>query len=333
LPQPPQFFGSVVVFSQLVPPQHVSPLVQPPFGPQPPTHVPPEHVSFAGQAWPQRPQFAASVSVLISQPSPTVWSQSAKPGLHERMSHWLIAQPATAFAKGPHAWPQVPQFSGSVPWSTQSGVQHVVLPVHAPFGPQKATHLLLRHTSSVGHWLSVVHSTHRCSSRRQCGSPGSWQSASLVQPFGFGMHVCVVGSHISSSGHVSGLVRHETQTRCGRRQNGVLGVPSQSMSLRQPPEPPPPLIPAPAPPELLLDLLLLLLSLLLLPVIPPCPPAPLPVPELAAVTAAVASRSERPQARAPAVTTRKTARKNAALGLINKLLPWRRLQQVRRCPV
>ena len=138
VPQLPQWFGSDVSFAHVAP-QHDSPVGHVPFAPQAPTHSPPEHVSPAAHAWPHVPQFSASLPVLVSQPSASTWLQSAKPALHEAMSHALAAHPGVACAYGPHAKPQLPQFSGSVASSTHNGEQHVVPVAHAAPVPQKPT--------------------------------------------------------------------------------------------------------------------------------------------------------------------------------------------------
>jgi hypothetical protein len=107
--------------------------------PQAPTHSPPEHVSPAAHAWPHVPQFSALLAVFVSHPSARTWLQSAKPALHEPMSHELAAQAAVACAYGPHANPQLPQFSGSVASSTHNGEQQVVPVAQAAPEPQKPT--------------------------------------------------------------------------------------------------------------------------------------------------------------------------------------------------
>ena len=205
LPQPPQLLGSSAVTAQVTP-QHVWAEGHGEPAPQPPTQVPPEHESPAGQALLQPPQLAGSVSVFTSQPSVTTLSQSAKPGAHATMLHAELAQPARASGKGPQALPQPPQLPGSDVSSVQMGWQQ-----ESPFGHtsplQRPTHWKLAHSSPLGHWELAVQTTQVWVSVRQCGV-GLEQSASLVQPPGMGTHLCVLGSHVSPVGQLSGLVWH-----------------------------------------------------------------------------------------------------------------------------
>jgi hypothetical protein len=110
-----------------------------------------------------------------------------------------------AWAKGPQTTPQPPQSEGLVASSTQSGSQQVSPALHDAPPPQKPTHWKLSQTSPLGHWGLAVHCTHTCVSSRQCGV-GAEQSVSLLQPTGAGTHVCVVGSHASPAGQLSGEV-------------------------------------------------------------------------------------------------------------------------------
>src|SRR5439155_14713177 len=64
------------------------------------------------QATPQPPQLEALPAMSCSQPSWTVPSQSAKPGLHEAMVHAPAAQEPVAWA-GLHTAPQAPQLVAS----------------------------------------------------------------------------------------------------------------------------------------------------------------------------------------------------------------------------
>jgi hypothetical protein len=95
--------------------------------------------------------------------------------------------------------PQPPQSETLVVVLTQRGVQQVWPLVQAEPSPQKPTHWKFEHSSPVGHWALVVHSTQVWVSRRQCGV-GSAHWASLVQPPGMGTQVCVLGSHSSPLG-------------------------------------------------------------------------------------------------------------------------------------
>jgi len=72
-PQPPQWFGSVCVLTQ-VPPQSVCPVGHP-------TQLPPTHVWPDPHAFPQVPQFCV-VLRAVSHPSAGLPLQSPKPGLH-----------------------------------------------------------------------------------------------------------------------------------------------------------------------------------------------------------------------------------------------------------
>ena len=76
------------------------------------TQPPPEQAGFAFarlHALPQPPQFWTSVFVEISQPSPFVLLQSAKPDEHATMLQLPLAQVSLAFARL-QTLPQPPQF-------------------------------------------------------------------------------------------------------------------------------------------------------------------------------------------------------------------------------
>ena len=69
-------------------------------------------VSPRAQEAPQAPQFAASVFLLISQPSVWLWLQSRYPALQEVKKQPPPEQPAEPCGKV-QVWPQVPQLLGS----------------------------------------------------------------------------------------------------------------------------------------------------------------------------------------------------------------------------
>jgi hypothetical protein len=168
MPQPPQLWGSAVVFAHRRSqhtslPGHVTPT------PQAPTHSPPEQTCMSPQACPQPPQLFGSLAVSTSQPSVTWSSQLAKGGAHAPMPQVDPAQMAVAWGNGPQTTPHCPQFSALVIVSTQSGVQQVSPSVQAWPPPQKPTHTKSEHSCPSGHWLSVVHCTQVCVSSRQCG--------------------------------------------------------------------------------------------------------------------------------------------------------------------
>jgi hypothetical protein len=181
-PQPPQLFGSAWVLAQVAP-QHVSLPGHTPPAPQPPTHTPPEQDSPAAQACPQLPQLAGSVAVSISQPSCTIMSQSAKPGVHAPRAQAEATHAAVASGKGPQVTPQPPQLDGSLVSSVHSGEQQVSPAAQAWPAPHMPTHWKSTQASPVGHWLLTVHATHIPVSIRQCGVAGvEAQSASVWHP-------------------------------------------------------------------------------------------------------------------------------------------------------
>jgi hypothetical protein len=214
-------------------PQHVWPVWQSVVPPQLPRQVPPEHVSPGAHALPQVPQLFGSTAVLISQPSLVRPSQSAKLGAHFAMLHVAPRHWLTAFGHGPQNMLQPPQLFGSLDSSTQMGSQQLRPGPHEAPPPQTPTQWKFEQTWLGPHWVSLVHSTQVCVSSRQCGV-GNMQSASLLQPVWTGTHVCVVGSHASPLGHVSGSVRQATHCPGGISQNGVEGVAAQSLFDEQP---------------------------------------------------------------------------------------------------
>jgi hypothetical protein len=159
MPQPPQFFGSWSVSSQLVPQQvRLEPQLAPP--PQPPTQVPPEQLSPVAHARPHAPQFAGSPLRLTSQPSAATRSQSAKPRTQLPMPQVLALQPATAFASGGQVKPQPPQLVGSPVVSRQRSAQQRSDPGQLPSMPHAPTQALFTQVWPLGHSLLVMHCTH-----------------------------------------------------------------------------------------------------------------------------------------------------------------------------
>ena len=138
MPQPPQLFGSKAVLTQATP-QHCSPPEQPVLWQVLAWQEPETQLCPVGQAWPQVPQLVGSVLRLASQPSPYLWSQSAKPGSQERMVHAAAVQPVTAWLSGAQKMPQPPQLLGSPLVLAQVAPQHVSPPGHALPGPQGPT--------------------------------------------------------------------------------------------------------------------------------------------------------------------------------------------------
>ncbi len=102
VPQPPQFRGSVAVFTQS--PEHA---VAP--APHVVAQVPLAQTCPAEHAPPQRPQLALSVPVFTSQPLAALLSQSAKPALQAPIAQAPVAHVAAALGKR-HTTPQPPQF-------------------------------------------------------------------------------------------------------------------------------------------------------------------------------------------------------------------------------
>ncbi len=105
VPQPPQFRGSVAMFTQS--PEHA---VAP--APQVVAQAPLAQTCPAEHAPPQRPQLALSVLRLVSQPLAGFMSQSAKPALQAPIAQLPAAHVAAALGKR-HATPQPPQFEAS----------------------------------------------------------------------------------------------------------------------------------------------------------------------------------------------------------------------------
>lgn len=152
LPQPPQFCGSLVVsLHPLV--QHVWPGTHcgPPLQPVGGTQRPPEHAAIGGHAMPQPPQLRGSLPVSTSQPSRSVLLQSAKPGLHDTIAHWLDVQPTVAFGTCAHTLLQPPQLFGSLVVFAQAAPQHVRLGGHVPPGPHAPAHTPPEHVSPGAH--------------------------------------------------------------------------------------------------------------------------------------------------------------------------------------
>jgi hypothetical protein len=99
-PQPPQLAGSAVGST------HAAPQISSEPGQ---SHWPPLQVAVTGHAAPQAPQFAASVSVLVSQPSPSLSAlQSAVPAA-QVPSHTPAVQVGNGTLFVEHARPQPPQ--------------------------------------------------------------------------------------------------------------------------------------------------------------------------------------------------------------------------------
>jgi len=110
-PQPPQFDGSVLVFTSQPLAGFLSQSAKP--GLQVATvHKPlaqPAVPLAMEQTCPQLPQFFGSEATLISQPLLTSPSQFAKPGLHEAIVQVPLEQDPVALA-GEHVTPHAPQF-------------------------------------------------------------------------------------------------------------------------------------------------------------------------------------------------------------------------------
>jgi hypothetical protein len=229
-PQPPQFVRSLCVFAQIPPGQQLKPFSQKPFGPQPPTHTPAEHVWPARQVLPHAPQLFGSSVRLASQPSADAPLQLAKSFAQALMTHWLAWQVTLACGSGVQAFPHAPQLFGSDCTNAHEAPQQSSPAPQAAPSPQKPTHWKLEQTSSAAHCEVSVHSTHTRVSSRQCGV-GAAHSASLVQPVGFGTHWWLTGSHAWPVGHVSGDARHATHLPAGTSQYGVAGVVTQSALL------------------------------------------------------------------------------------------------------
>jgi hypothetical protein len=123
LPQPPQLLGSLVV-SVHPEAQHVCVPVQtgPPLHAVVDSHIPPTHLSPEGQGCPQPPQFFGSVLVseqpVAQQVSPPVHAGSPLQVVIDE--HMLSMQDSPIG----HAWPQLPQLSGSVEVSAHPILQH-----------------------------------------------------------------------------------------------------------------------------------------------------------------------------------------------------------------
>jgi hypothetical protein len=100
-------------------------------------HCPPVHAAVAWarlQCAPHVPQFKTSVERSTSQPlSGKLWSQSSKPSRQA-----LVHAPPLHAVCG-HAWPQAPQWSGSLRVSTQRLSQHAWPAGQTPHGDSSGT--------------------------------------------------------------------------------------------------------------------------------------------------------------------------------------------------
>ncbi len=112
LPQLPQLFASLAVFTHAPPGHKMEPAGQPETQAYvvPDTEqmgVPPLHPSEA------HPPQCALEERSVSQPFAAIPSQSAKPGLHDAIAQADLAQVAVAFARA-QTMPHPPQFFGSL---------------------------------------------------------------------------------------------------------------------------------------------------------------------------------------------------------------------------
>jgi hypothetical protein len=151
LPQPPQFARSVVVSTQ-PPAQQDRPAGQPCVSQLPCWQTPRTQNDPAPHACPQVPQFDASELVSTSQPSKTWWSQSAKPVLHETISHALVTQPVVPFGTVGQTFPHMPQLFGSLAVFAHCDPLQQVWPAgHVPPPPQPPAHVPPEQTSPAEH--------------------------------------------------------------------------------------------------------------------------------------------------------------------------------------
>lgn len=122
IPQPPQLFGSLPIFTQ-APPQSVKPVGQPVV-----EHAPAEQVDVGPHALPHAPQFALSDASDVQPPAQTV---SPAGQLHT---------PATQLSPPAHALPHAPQFALSL-FRSKHPPLHAVRPVahDAPHAPAEQT--------------------------------------------------------------------------------------------------------------------------------------------------------------------------------------------------
>jgi hypothetical protein len=153
-PQPPQFAGSSVVFTQLVP-QQVRPAPQPVVwqvsvgG----TQTPAWHVSPCAQTLPQVPQLLGLVLVSTSQPFCSMPSQSAKPGAQTAILQDELLQTLVPLGTSPQTMPQPPQFRLSELSTAHVAPQQDSPLGHVSFGPQGPTQIPPEHDSPVAHAL------------------------------------------------------------------------------------------------------------------------------------------------------------------------------------
>lgn len=119
LPHAPQLSLSVAMFTHVVPPSPQSP------NPVAHAHCPPLHTMLASHAWPQAPQWFASVWVLVQT-------------LLQRLSP--LAQPQVPLSQASYPFvqgvPQRPQLRGSLVVSVHSPLQQDAPPHVSPQPPQ-----------------------------------------------------------------------------------------------------------------------------------------------------------------------------------------------------
>jgi len=190
-PQPPQFAGSSVVFTQLVP-QQVRPAPQPVVwqvsvgG----THTPALHVSPCAQALPHVPQLLGFVFVSTSQPFCSMPSQSAKPGAQTAILQDELLQTLVPFGTSPQTMPQPPQFRLSELSTAHVAPQQDSPLGHVSFGPQGPTHTAPEHCSPAAQAfphppqllgsLLVSTSQPSCTWWSQSANPGKHPASSQV---------------------------------------------------------------------------------------------------------------------------------------------------------
>jgi hypothetical protein len=145
MPQPPQFFGSLVVFAQPVlqhccMPLHAGPPLQVSVQMPPMQFVPAEHFM------PQKPQFWESLlRVLHPEGQHVCPGEHIGPPLQFEMHFPPLQVP-------PHRFPQPPQFFGSLRRLAQPDAQHERLGGHMGPPLQVAVHMPLAQPKPRGHW-------------------------------------------------------------------------------------------------------------------------------------------------------------------------------------
>jgi hypothetical protein len=196
--------------------------------------VPIAHVAVArapaGQALPQRPQFAALVAVFASQPLAAIMSQSPKPALHIATVQAPAAQPAVPLA-AMQVFPHVPQFIGFICVSWHIPPQHDCPIGHGLMASHPMEQAPPMHSIPIGHWSLVTHPTHMWVMVLHLGVAGEpAQPSSARQP---ATQAWVMSSQCWAGGQLSDAARQTTHIPLAVSHTEDAGVPAQSGLLVQ----------------------------------------------------------------------------------------------------